>query len=621
MLEVAYSPDGRTILTGCSDGTAQLWDASTFQPTGRLLKHLGSVAAVAFSPDGLTLLTGGEDANARFWEAKTGRPVGDPLPQPTEVTALAFRPDGKIVLVAAGTRARFWDVSTRVARGAVMSHHGKITSVTFRPDGRVVLTGGEDNTVRLWEVGTGRPLGDPIDHPATVRAVAFSPDGQTIVTGCNDRKVRLWNAATGEPIGPPLEHQGRVSAVAISADGRTVLSGSFDQTVRLWDVPVPMKDDVKQIELWVQVLTGMKLDTRLNPSGAVQLLDDATWHKNRVLLERSGDRPCAQERAGNNEIKTPMTRDPEYAFDVFISYRKTEPDSTWVQDNLVPALERAGLRVFLDVKDFVPGRNLIEEISRAGRESRHALCIVSPDYLVGERLVHFESLQSRHRDPDGKDSVLVPFILRKTELPDWLAQLVQVNWTVAAHTRREWNKLLAVLNAKNRDVEPPPALPSARAPEMQGAAECVSEAGGDMAPPQPADPGGPILALALILFGIEVALILIGAKNLVRLDLARRLANRAGQCLAARRPGCRRDAARRPLADPCLDQPPVVYQRAVCPGESLPSGNGGHLDGTDHFLRDDRRGRRYCASSSNSPESLGHRIRAAGCRCWALASS
>jgi len=291
VLEVAYSPDGKTILTGCSDGTGRLWDASTYQPTGQPLQHLGSVAAVAFSPDGQTLLTGGGDANARFWETKTGRPLGDPLPQPTEVTALAFSPDGKIVLVSAGTRARFWDVSTRQARGAPMPHHGTLASVAFRSDGRVALTGGEDNTARLWEVATGRPLGDPLDHPASVRAVAFSPDGQTIVTGCNDRKVRLWNAATGEPIGPPLEHQGRVSAVAFSGDGRTVLSGSFDQTVRLWDVPVPMKDDVKQIELWVQVLTGMRLDTRLNPSGAVQLLDDATWHKNRALLESTGGPP------------------------------------------------------------------------------------------------------------------------------------------------------------------------------------------------------------------------------------------------------------------------------------------------------------------------------------------
>jgi WD40 repeat protein/tRNA A-37 threonylcarbamoyl transferase component Bud32 len=291
VLEVAFSPDGKSILTGCADGKARLWDASAYESIGGPLEQLGAVAAVAFSPDGKTLLTGGEDMTARFWEAKTGKPLGDPLPQPTAVTALAFSPDGKTALVAAGTRARFWDVASRVARGAVMSHLGIITSVAFRADGRVALTTGEDNTARLWEVADGSARGAPIDHPGTVRAAAFSPDGQTIVTGCNDHKVRLWNAATGASIGPPLAHLGRVSAVAISADGRTILSGSFDQTVRLWDVPVPMKDDIKQIELWVQVLTGMTLDTGLNPSGSAQLLDDATWHDNRALLEKTGGPP------------------------------------------------------------------------------------------------------------------------------------------------------------------------------------------------------------------------------------------------------------------------------------------------------------------------------------------
>jgi WD40 repeat protein len=172
-----------------------------------------------------------------------------------------------------------------------MAHHGTITSVAFRGDGAAIVTGGEDNTARLWDVVDGRPLGGPLDHPATVRAVAFSPDGRTLITGCNDRRVRLWDAITGKPVGPPLEHRGRVWAVAISPDGQTVLSGSFDQTARLWPMPPVLKDDGDRIGLWVQTLTGMRLDTSVNPSGMVELLDDATWHKERWLLESLGGPP------------------------------------------------------------------------------------------------------------------------------------------------------------------------------------------------------------------------------------------------------------------------------------------------------------------------------------------
>jgi WD40 repeat protein len=103
--------------------------------------------------------------------------------------------------------------------------------------------------------------------------------------------VRLWHGGTGKPVGPPLEHHGRVTAVTISPDGRTILSGSLDATARLWTLPIPWKDDPARVELWVQVLTGMTLDTRLNRSGTIQLLEDRTWHQFRTRLETLGGPP------------------------------------------------------------------------------------------------------------------------------------------------------------------------------------------------------------------------------------------------------------------------------------------------------------------------------------------
>ncbi len=58
MVSVAFSPDGKTILTGSCDTTARLWDAATGRPLGRPMEHRAPVWSVAFSPDGKTILTG-----------------------------------------------------------------------------------------------------------------------------------------------------------------------------------------------------------------------------------------------------------------------------------------------------------------------------------------------------------------------------------------------------------------------------------------------------------------------------------------------------------------------------------------------------------------------------------
>src|SRR5262249_29588340 len=108
---VAYSPDGKVLATAegsvtqedlaappqhgaksTSRGFVKLWDPAkgTFlRTTGR---HRNAVVALAFSPDGKWLLTGSVDQTACFWDVATGRPLGEPLRHPGPVTAVAFSP-------------------------------------------------------------------------------------------------------------------------------------------------------------------------------------------------------------------------------------------------------------------------------------------------------------------------------------------------------------------------------------------------------------------------------------------------------------------------------------------------------------------------------------------------
>ena len=237
---MAFSPDGKTILTGCGDKTARLWDAASGRPLGEPMRHDGLVSSVAFSPDGKTILTGCGDKTARLWDAASGRPLGEPMRHADFVTSVAFSPDGKLVLTGSRDKmARLWDAASGRPLGEPMRHSETVSSVAFSPDGKLVLSGGWFGMARLWDAATGRPLGSPITTPGGVSSAAFSPDGQTIVTAApQGQTVSMWDVATGQRLERAMEHRGTVYPVVLSPDGRSILTGSRDGTARLWDYDV-----------------------------------------------------------------------------------------------------------------------------------------------------------------------------------------------------------------------------------------------------------------------------------------------------------------------------------------------------------------------------------------------
>ena len=69
---IAFSPNGRYVLTGSRDKTARLWDLETGLEFRKFEGHKDDIFSVAFSPDGLHALTGSIDNTARLWDLETG---------------------------------------------------------------------------------------------------------------------------------------------------------------------------------------------------------------------------------------------------------------------------------------------------------------------------------------------------------------------------------------------------------------------------------------------------------------------------------------------------------------------------------------------------------------------
>lgn len=76
--DVAFSPDGRRIVSGHMNNSVVVWDATTGQQIARMAGHTKRALTVAFSPDGAVVASGSEDGTARLWDAATGSPLKAP---------------------------------------------------------------------------------------------------------------------------------------------------------------------------------------------------------------------------------------------------------------------------------------------------------------------------------------------------------------------------------------------------------------------------------------------------------------------------------------------------------------------------------------------------------------
>jgi WD40 repeat protein len=245
---VAFSPDGRRIVSGGQDGTVRLWDSNGKAIGFPFKGHQGDVASVAFSPDGQRIISAGEDGTVRLWDSK-GKAIGFPW-QGHEgyVYSVAFSPDGQRVISGSldGTM-RLWDSKGKVIGSPFKGHQGDVVSVAFSPDGQRIASGGMDDTLRLWD-SNGKAIGYPwqgydaddnfpsnLTSSTGVISVAFSPDGQRIVTTGGNRELRLWDS-NGKAIGSPFKGPvNGVTSVAFSPDRQRIVTGGDDGTLRLWD--------------------------------------------------------------------------------------------------------------------------------------------------------------------------------------------------------------------------------------------------------------------------------------------------------------------------------------------------------------------------------------------------
>ncbi len=291
---VAFSPNGKTLVSVGSDGAVRLWELETGRESLHLSGHGNGVTSVDFAPDGKTFATGCVGYAVTLWDAETGaarhhydlRGTGDW----EWITSVDFAPGGG--LLAAGSRSgRIYllDPALGTIRKTIPPAAGGILALRFSPQGDLLVSGGEAWKLVFRNSLTGQPVTD-LPMPGSVCALAFAPNGKCLAAGCRNGTVHLidigpagedgvpalrqprrihgastssgnlyftlafspdgktlavpaWgqgllllDAASGRTVRALRGHKHIVACAAYSPAGTFVASGGMDQTVRVWDV-------------------------------------------------------------------------------------------------------------------------------------------------------------------------------------------------------------------------------------------------------------------------------------------------------------------------------------------------------------------------------------------------
>lgn len=270
---VAWSADGKYVLTGSHDCTAILWEAESGLMVRKFVGHTDwIITAVAISPvesDHLCA-AGSNHGTVIIWSMNTGKPVhAHPLEYYSYcINSIAFSEDGKRCMASAREAAMIcWDVSTGQKAFSTLSKFSSQKSL-LSSNGRTFLAyynDTEKNEVKIYNVDNGEIINaiklqeiwkdHKIRNVKDDNVISLSYDGEICVLSnyawrhlepddnphaWGDYYIfltRCWDIKNNKEIATFQDgHKDIVLTMAMSKDKTLCLTGSKDCTAILWDV-------------------------------------------------------------------------------------------------------------------------------------------------------------------------------------------------------------------------------------------------------------------------------------------------------------------------------------------------------------------------------------------------
>ena len=298
MRAVAWSPDGRYLLSGGDDLSLKVWEAELGELHAEY-KMKDKIMSLSAAQEGSLVALGLGNGSLRVLNFETGEEIS--LAQYRGgIADLRWSYDGRYLAAGTDRLIQVWDVEEQELVQSI-NVGSEVLALDWGRTSHVLASGSYRGIIDLWSAVPGENILRIAGHTRAVKALAhtrviiwhrvekkersesgtcrygrkgcscaqpqrafevlaWSPDGTHLASGGHDFLVRLWNmTGDGEYVGAFTErikkpfvhsrgfefavglksvsHEDIVFSISWAPDGKRLASASWDQTVAIWDVP------------------------------------------------------------------------------------------------------------------------------------------------------------------------------------------------------------------------------------------------------------------------------------------------------------------------------------------------------------------------------------------------
>jgi WD40 repeat protein len=198
---LAFSSDGKWLLSGAADGKVNLWDIGTGASNRTIASQMKRIRAVALSEFGERAYWGGDEGRVHARDVANDRNIDLANGPSDTITSLVLSRDDRFLYCAAKDKSIWqWDLkdSNKAPRREKLG--AEATCLAVSPDGRFLLSG-EERKINVWDARTGKYLHTFGGKYDLVFSLAFSPDGKQLISGHERGILILWPLSMVEESG------------------------------------------------------------------------------------------------------------------------------------------------------------------------------------------------------------------------------------------------------------------------------------------------------------------------------------------------------------------------------------------------------------------------------------